>query len=94
MGGEPKVGDQRAQGEQTVTGIEPIDFAAAYEVVTERIRRAIHIGSYVPGDKLPPERMLAQQASVGWLASPSFCGTLSSSGRLDRRVPAKTPARA
>jgi hypothetical protein len=36
--GEPEAGDQ-------VTGIEPIDFAAAYEVVTERIRRAIHIGS-------------------------------------------------
>lgn len=47
-----------------VTGIEPIDFAAAYEVVTERIRRAIHIGSYLPGDKLPPERMLAQQLGV------------------------------
>jgi GntR family transcriptional regulator, transcriptional repressor for pyruvate dehydrogenase complex len=47
-----------------VTGIEPIDIAAAYEVVTERIRRAIHIGSYLPGDKLPPERTLAQQLGV------------------------------
>lgn len=47
-----------------VTGIEPIDFAAAYELVTERLRRAIHIGSYVPGDKLPPERTLAQQLGV------------------------------
>jgi GntR family transcriptional regulator, transcriptional repressor for pyruvate dehydrogenase complex len=47
-----------------VTSIEPIDFAAAYEVVTERIRRAIHIGSYLPGDKLPPERTLAQQLGV------------------------------
>ena len=47
-----------------LTGIEPIDFAAAYEVVTERIRRAIHIGSYLPGDKLPPERTLAQQLGV------------------------------
>jgi GntR family transcriptional regulator, transcriptional repressor for pyruvate dehydrogenase complex len=57
-GSEPKV------GEAGVTGIEPIDFAAAYEVVTERIRRAIHIGSYLPGDKLPPERSLAQQLGV------------------------------
>lgn len=47
-----------------MTGIEPIDLAAAYEVVTERIRRAIHIGSYLPGDKLPPERTLAQQLGV------------------------------
>jgi GntR family transcriptional regulator, transcriptional repressor for pyruvate dehydrogenase complex len=47
-----------------VTGIEPVDLAVAYEVVTERIRRAIHMGSYVPGDKLPPERTLAQQLGV------------------------------
>jgi len=47
-----------------VTGIEPIDFAAAYEVVAERIRRAIHIGSYLPGDKLPPERVMARQLGV------------------------------
>ena len=47
-----------------MTGIEPIDFAAAYEVVAERIRRAIHIGAYLPGDKLPPERMMAQQLGV------------------------------
>lgn len=47
-----------------MSGIEPVDLAAAYEVVTERIRRAIHIGSYLPGDKLPPERALAQQLGV------------------------------
>jgi DNA-binding FadR family transcriptional regulator len=47
-----------------VTGIEPIEFAAAYEVVAERIRRAIHIGAYLPGDKLPPERTMAQQLGV------------------------------
>jgi GntR family transcriptional regulator, transcriptional repressor for pyruvate dehydrogenase complex len=44
--------------------MEPIDFAAAYEVVAERIRRAIHIGSYLPGDKLPPERVMARQLGV------------------------------
>jgi GntR family transcriptional regulator, transcriptional repressor for pyruvate dehydrogenase complex len=47
-----------------MTGIEPIDFAPAYEVVTERIRRAIHMGSYLPGDKLPSERTLAQHLGV------------------------------
>ncbi len=44
--------------------IDPIDFASAYQVVTERIRHAIHIGTYLPGDKLPAERLLAKQLGV------------------------------
>jgi DNA-binding FadR family transcriptional regulator len=44
--------------------IEAVDLVAAHEVVTERLRHAIHIGTYLPGDKLPPERTLAQQLGV------------------------------
>jgi DNA-binding FadR family transcriptional regulator len=44
--------------------IEAVDLVPAHEVVTERLRHAIHIGTYVPGDKLPPERALAQQLGV------------------------------
>jgi len=44
--------------------IGAVDLVAAHEVVTERLRHAIHIGTYVPGDKLPPERTLAQQLGV------------------------------
>jgi DNA-binding FadR family transcriptional regulator len=44
--------------------IEAVDLVPAHEVVTERLRHAIHIGTYLPGDKLPPERMLAQQLGV------------------------------
>jgi GntR family transcriptional regulator, transcriptional repressor for pyruvate dehydrogenase complex len=44
--------------------IDPIDVASAYQVVTERIRHAIHIGTYLPGDKLPSERLLAEQLGV------------------------------
>jgi DNA-binding FadR family transcriptional regulator len=36
----------------------------AYAVVVDHLRRAIHLGSYAPGDKLPPERTLAPQLGI------------------------------
>src|SRR6266436_5989224 len=44
--------------------MERIEPSPVYELVVERIRRAIHIGTYVPGDRLPPERTLAEQLGV------------------------------
>src|SRR5260370_11739674 len=44
--------------------IEAVDLIAAHRVVPERLRHAIHIGPYLPGDKLPTERTLAQQLGV------------------------------
>ena len=35
-----------------------------YELVVDQIRRAIHIGRFLPGEKLPPERNLAEQLGV------------------------------
>ena len=45
-------------------GIEPVEHAPVYGLVVEHIRRAIHIGTFVAGDKLPPERELAKQINV------------------------------
>jgi GntR family transcriptional repressor for pyruvate dehydrogenase complex len=42
----------------------PLVVAPAYAVVVEHLRRAIHLGQYAPGDKLPPERTLAPQLGV------------------------------
>jgi GntR family transcriptional repressor for pyruvate dehydrogenase complex len=42
----------------------PIQVPAAYGVVVEHIRRAIHLGVYSPGDRLPPERAHAKQLGV------------------------------
>ena len=39
--------------------MERVATPATYELVGEQIRRAIHIGTYLPGDKLPAERQLA-----------------------------------
>lgn len=38
--------------------------AATYELVVEQLRRAIYLGRFLPGDKLPPERDLATQLGV------------------------------
>lgn len=44
--------------------LAPIQHTATYELVVEQIRRVIYLGRYLPGDKLPPERELAQQLGV------------------------------
>ena len=44
--------------------IETVDLVAAHQLVIDRLRHAIHIGTYLPGDKLPPQRLLAQQLGV------------------------------
>jgi GntR family transcriptional regulator, transcriptional repressor for pyruvate dehydrogenase complex len=44
--------------------VERVATPATYELVSEQIRRAIHIGTYLPGDKLPAERQLAEQLGV------------------------------
>lgn len=47
-----------------VTGMEPIRKIAVHEQVVQRIRRAIHLGDYLPGDRLPSERQIAERLAV------------------------------
>ena len=44
---------------------QPIHTRRAFEEICERIREQIAPGLLKPGDKLPPERELAQQLGVG-----------------------------
>jgi DNA-binding FadR family transcriptional regulator len=44
--------------------INSVRAAATYELVVEEIRRAIYLGRFLPGDKLPSERDLANQMGV------------------------------
>jgi GntR family transcriptional regulator, transcriptional repressor for pyruvate dehydrogenase complex len=44
--------------------MEPVVSPAIYELIAERISRQIHLGIYLPGDRLPSERTLAQQMVV------------------------------
>jgi DNA-binding FadR family transcriptional regulator len=43
---------------------DAIRISPAYELVVERIRLALHLGRYLPGEKLPAERTLAKQLGV------------------------------
>lgn len=52
-------------GDNLVLGvINSIRPVATYELVVEQVRRAIFLGRFMPGDKLPPERDLAAQMAV------------------------------
>lgn len=42
----------------------PINPVAAHELAIEQIKRCIQLGLFLPGEKLPPERMLAERLSV------------------------------
>ena len=44
--------------------IDPVRPTSACELVVEQLRRAIHLGRFLAGDKLPPERELAKQLGV------------------------------
>jgi DNA-binding FadR family transcriptional regulator len=44
--------------------MQPIRRSSTHELVLERLRRAIHLGEYLPGDRLPSERELAHRLAV------------------------------
>jgi GntR family transcriptional regulator, transcriptional repressor for pyruvate dehydrogenase complex len=65
--------------------MERVELSPAYELVVERIRRAIHIGTYIPGDKLPPERALADQLGVSRTTLREAVRVLASEGYVESR---------
>jgi DNA-binding FadR family transcriptional regulator len=44
--------------------MEPVRKIAVHELVVSRLRRAIHLGDYLPGDRLPSERDIADRLEV------------------------------
>lgn len=48
-------------GQGAISSIRPV---STYELVVEQVKRAIFLGRFVPGDKLPAERDLAAQMLV------------------------------
>jgi DNA-binding FadR family transcriptional regulator len=64
---------------------EPVEIAAAYELVVERIRRAIHLGQFVPGDRLPSQRKLAESLSVSRVTVREALRVLQGEGYVESR---------
>ena len=59
-----RVPDHRAAGAPAAPTFRPIHTRRAFEEICERIREQLALGVLKPGDKLPPERDLAQQLGV------------------------------
>jgi GntR family transcriptional regulator, transcriptional repressor for pyruvate dehydrogenase complex len=56
--------DLRGAGASATPRFRPIHTRRAFEEICERIREQLALGVLKPGDKLPPERDLAQQLGV------------------------------
>jgi GntR family transcriptional repressor for pyruvate dehydrogenase complex len=67
------------------TTISPITHAPVYELVVDQLRRAIHMGTYAPGDKLPPERELAQRLEVSRASVREAVRVLEGEGYVETR---------
>src|SRR6516165_9204163 len=59
-----RVADPRDIAQPSAVKFRPIHTRRAFEEICERIREQLALGVLKPGDKLPPERDLAQQLGV------------------------------
>jgi DNA-binding FadR family transcriptional regulator len=64
FGRRDRAPDHRAAGATAPPKFRPIHTRRAFEEICERIREQLALGVLKPGDKLPPERDLAQQLGV------------------------------
>lgn len=65
--------------------IKPVEIAAAYELVAEQIRRSIYLGKYMPGARLPSERLLTQQLGVSRTTLREAIRILEAQGLVESR---------
>ena len=68
-----------------MSDFEPVEVPAASELVTERLRRAIHLGTLAPGEQLPTERELATTLGVSRVTLREALRTLAASGYIVTR---------
>lgn len=72
--------------EKTASGMIPIHKTDIYREVITRINQIIDEGSLRPGDRLPSERVLAEQLGVSRTSVRQGIKVLESIGRLETRV--------
>jgi GntR family transcriptional regulator, transcriptional repressor for pyruvate dehydrogenase complex len=65
--------------------IEPIHYQASYKLAAERIRRAIELGAYLPGERLPSSRDFADQLGISVAALREAVRGLIDEGLLEMR---------
>jgi GntR family transcriptional regulator, transcriptional repressor for pyruvate dehydrogenase complex len=65
--------------------VSRLEIRPAYEVVVDRLRRAILLSVYLPGDKLPPERVHAEQLGVSRVTLREAIRVLEGEGLVEAR---------
>jgi GntR family transcriptional regulator, transcriptional repressor for pyruvate dehydrogenase complex len=65
--------------------MEAIRAPASYELVVDQIRRAIQLGRFLPGEKLPTERELARQLAVSRTTVREAVRVLQGEGLVETR---------
>ena len=65
--------------------IERVEHVPVYGLVVDQLRRAIHNGSFVPGDKFPPERELSKQLGVSRASVREAIRVLEGEGYVETR---------
>jgi GntR family transcriptional regulator, transcriptional repressor for pyruvate dehydrogenase complex len=66
-------------------GIERVEHVPVYGLVVDQLRRAIHSGAFVPGDKFPPERELSKQLGVSRASVREAIRVLEGEGYVETR---------
>lgn len=66
-------------------GIRPVEQRAAYGLAVEGLRRQIHLGLVMPGERLPAERQLAEQLAVSRVTLREALRILETEGYLTVR---------
>jgi DNA-binding FadR family transcriptional regulator len=74
-----------AAAHDTPDVMEAIRAPASYELVVEQIRRAIQLGRFLPGEKLPTERELARQLAVSRTTVREAVRVLQGEGLVETR---------
>lgn len=66
-------------------GLKPVEQKAAYGLAIDRLKRLIHLGLLLPGERMPPERRLAEQISLSRVTLREALSVLEAEGYVTIR---------
>lgn len=66
-------------------GLKPVEQKAAYGLAIDRLKRLIHLGLLLPGERMPSERKLAEQISISRVTLREALSVLESEGYVSIR---------